>query len=227
MDTKTQGCVDGITPAHAGKSIPYRRIKSRVGDHPRTRGEKSVLMWLSKYRARITPAHAGKRHSPGVHRKRRGDHPRTRGEKLSIRFKSSSDLGSPPHTRGKGCGRRVRMFSMGITPAHAGKSSVAWQGRPAEEDHPRTRGEKFILVQIDCRCSRITPAHAGKSADIPGFPHLSKDHPRTRGEKDIHQKTTCTMRGSPPHTRGKALQYNGQEWDIGITPAHAGKSKKA
>ena len=72
---------DGITPAYAGKSSHYSRVRLRRGDHPRLCGEKFVrcsrsftlsgspppmrgkviLNHLEPLSRRITPAYAGKR----------------------------------------------------------------------------------------------------------------------------------------------------------------------
>ena len=138
------------------------------------------------------------------------------------------------------------MFSMRITPAHAGKSSLLNLSRRNVGDHPRTRGEKRggDVLKADRLGSpphtrgkaapvlhtppgtRITPAHAGKRR-YHNFRYLQdKDHPRTRGEKCTIIPVSSRKRGSPPHTRGKALQaiYEGHRGRI--TPAHAGKRRK-
>ena len=97
--------------------------------------------------------------------------------------------GSPPHTRGpRPCGRRDHL-NHGITPAHAGTTGHAGDGDRLPEDHPRTRGDHWILQKIrifragspphtrgpldavDDRLEdgRITPAHAGTTVifDLP------------------------------------------------------------
>ena len=70
----------------------------------------------------------------------------------------------------------------------------------------------------------ITPAHAGKSV-----PHLCSlsirpDHPRACGEKDFEAQYQKTTEGSPPRMRGKAFLVFLFLTELGITPAHAGKS---
>ncbi len=152
-----------ITPAHAGKSF-RNGLNVRVHeDHPRTRGEKQDFrpklfiikgspphtrgkvtpLTLRIFEARITPAHAGKRITQGLSLWIYGDHPRTRGEKQTPLPPLLPASGSPPHTRGK-----VYLFipviqETRITPAHAGKSEQDLLHDPPEQDHPRTRGEKF------------------------------------------------------------------------------------
>ena len=130
-------------------------------DHPRTRGEKVYIF-------RTPPA--GK------------DHPRTRGEKKSKLFTKPANVGSPPHTRGKGSRPVGSSDCRRITPAHAGKRRIRIKIKPTPRDHPRTRGEKAGKTaagsrrtgspphtrgkgQTDntrLRFTRITPAHAGK-----------------------------------------------------------------
>ena len=151
--------------------------------------------------------------------------------------------GSPPHTRGK-----VRHLShipqlVGITPAHAGKSPWTAPKRQRNGDHPRTRGEKHFLGVSQCHNQGspphtrgkavgpllalehggITPAHAGKSLGIATLSRCPRDHPRTRGEKVPVANPFSRQRGSPPHTRGKDLDFYEEGEEDGITPAHAGK----
>ena len=111
-------------------------------------------------------------------------------------------------------------------------------------DHPRTRGEKNPILSwyICCQGSpphtrgkvpttlsfsfteRITPAHAGKRFQKVDGLKPSADHPRTRGEKKNIKNSPYPLKGSPPHTRGKACDFPFSFISIRITPAHAGKS---
>ena len=111
-------------------------------------------------------------------------------------------------------------------------------------DHPRTCGEKGARVLQGFGVTgspphmrgkgngahahngklRITPAHAGKRNCNKGVKQNGKDHPRTCGEKFRLLQAVVPGNGSPPHMRGKALHDTGHSFDIGITPAHAGKS---
>ena len=113
--------IERITPAHAGKRWHINYIRSRLGDHPRTCGEKfyriasriligespphmrgKVLSVLGyPLPVRITPAHAGKRKSNKERSHYAKDHPRTCGEKERAGSEKSCVLGSPPHMRGK------------------------------------------------------------------------------------------------------------------------------
>ena len=131
----------GITPACAGKSRNRSPRVPRLGDHPRMRGEKPVLVNDEPDRegspphARgkdypqgapcsgfgITPACAGKRICQSHLRFLRRDHPRMRGEKSTRATAERSRPGSPPHARGKVLLLGEHPGGCGITPACAGK----------------------------------------------------------------------------------------------------------
>ncbi len=254
-----------ITPAHAGKSPKPDSRTASCWDHPRTRGEKLTRNYLFESHTgspphtrgkvksrifytvdcRITPAHAGKRESFPDRHIRQQDHPRTRGEKLAKFVTSTGYPGSPPHTRGKGRTQCAVNDGFGITPAHAGKSVGFLKCTLYREDHPRTRGEKALIVHLitsfpgspphtrgkvlPCPANRhiagITPAHAGKRQITATIIAFIRDHPRTRGEKRAERLLLFGGEGSPPHTRGKAVPQLGLRGEGRITPAHAGKSR--
>ena len=135
-------CDARITPAHAGKSLKKSCTRARWEDHPRPCGEKipdkrldSVTPGspppmrgkgqcgaLESSYVRITPAHAGKRLSRASCTYMRQDHPRPCGEKREGRHPLGVGLGSPPPMRGKGAINGWEDTTIGITPAHAGKS---------------------------------------------------------------------------------------------------------
>ena len=111
--------------------------------------------------------------------------------------------GSPPHMRGKAAWYHHHIFSVGITPAYAGKSQSSQSQSVQNGDHPRICGEKRVdtLLKIakagspphmrgkervfkEYRLSvRITPAYAGKSQRVRHRVGLYRDHPRICGEK--------------------------------------------
>ena len=135
------------------------------------------------------------------------------------------------------------VFDVGITPAHAGKSSCFGCSVCCVWDHPRTCGEKgFRLFRQYFRLGSpphmrgkdsaapalalgqgITPAHAGKSASLCSCAWLPGDHPRTCGEKSALPGPAIAVQGSPPHMRGKGIDRSAHTDKSGITPAHAGK----
>ena len=133
----------GITPAHAGNTIPSLFPSSSWRDHPRTRGEYSIeydenLMKEGSpphtrgilpdcldaiKQAGITPAHAGNTDSNNPEAGTQGDHPRTRGEYVQGFGEIFGGVGSPPHTRGIPMTLLFTKFFNGITPAHAGNTT--------------------------------------------------------------------------------------------------------
>ena len=217
----------GITPACAGKSRSGHSHGRTTWDHPRVCGEKA--RWLPGAGAlrRITPACAGK-------------------STLSSMY-CLITLGSPPRVRGKGDGEHGERVQRGITPACAGKRTMRAASRSTTWDHPRVCGEKLEPkdydapekgspprvrgkgVRLCCRspARRITPACAGKSWAARSRPKCSRDHPRVCGEKARMPSLPPSRTGSPPRVRGKGGRGPKQVSRAGITPACAGKSKKA
>ena len=158
-------CCQGITPAHAGKSVFRSSLALVCKDHPLACGEKIslplhfLLVLGSPPRMRgkgqpafggqtdcgITPAHAGKRRriapSPLFFRITPAhagkscwirlcsgiawDHPRACGEKICHHIGGILEKGSPPRMRGKVSQAILQALEHGITPAHAGKSSLS------------------------------------------------------------------------------------------------------
>ena len=188
------------------KRMAHPCLHLRSGSPPRMRGkvQKSQAVVLVKG---ITPAYAGK--SSGLMQKSgtNGDHPRVCGEKHVLFLSQFVNLGSPPRMRGKGLVRAAITVRLGITPAYAGKSSLAVIMPHAPEDHPRVCGEKDGVTYLVHSSNGITPAYAGKSM-LPRFlSHPLRDHPRVCGEKFRFWFLGLTGLGSPPRMRGKEV-YN-------------------
>ena len=72
----------------------------------------------------------------------------------------------------------------------------------------------------------ITPAHAGNTCLHGQRRIFSRDHPRTRGEYVMYAASSSRSKGSPPHTRGIPHPCLFWHWLSGITPAHAGNTRK-
>ena len=64
------------------------------------------------------------------------------GEKCRSWLMVAASMGSPPRGRGKDLKEAIQMIKMGITPAWAGKSCIAFDFSLDVEDHPRVGGEK-------------------------------------------------------------------------------------
>ena len=91
--------------------------------------------------ARITPADAGKTalrlqcHFLGW------DHPRGCGENTLRPRPDKHRPGSPPRMRGKPPFANAGKYTIGITPADAGKTQLSRHLEHSREDHPRGCGE--------------------------------------------------------------------------------------
>ena len=150
-------------------SSPLTRGKPEEGDgragadvaHPRSRGENPVppLTGISilgsspltrgkPHRVRLAPrglglipAHAGK--TPRSERRcpPRRAHPRSRGENPVLHFTAACRAGSSPLTRGKPRPSANGTRTMGLIPAHAGKTTTLLGTLAASRAHPRSRGE--------------------------------------------------------------------------------------
>ena len=64
--------------------------------------------------------------------------------------------------RGKVDNVRVMCYNLRITPAYAGKRSVAIERSTPSRDHPRLCGEKSAEIMAEHDAVGITPAYAGK-----------------------------------------------------------------
>ena len=195
---------DGITPAHAGKTIFHCLFSFTAWDHPRACGENDTAYpspcvgkgspprMRGKHNVSsdfpllpgITPAHAGKTPEDSLQCRAQGDHPRACGENIARRMSEMHSVGSPPRMRGKREGGNREKPMVGITPAHAGKTFL----QPA------------------------------RISDI-------GDHPRACGENVTRIMCSLPLLGSPPRMRGKLVQWPDDIRDAGITPAHAGKTE--
>ena len=174
--------LEGLIPAHAGKTARMGTTRVRRRAHPRSRGENrsvtsrspstrgsSPLTRGKRWRAAalicaggLIPAHAGK--TP-VHGRAYGSpwaHPRSRGENPTVVGRHLMVDGSSPLTRGK------------LGPAGSGKSSLG-----------------------------LIPAHAGKTCAYLKYPPIFRAHPRSRGENELFASCFEDVTGSSPLTRGK------------------------
>ena len=135
-----------LIPAHAGKTPPAKRAGAASRAHPRSRGEnadrqrETATAWGSSPLTRgkpdlsevggpltrLIPAHAGKTMNGVSSISATTAHPRSRGENEIGGGLGAHQFGSSPLTRGKRgvrcrCGR-----SLGLIPAHAGKTRGGW-----------------------------------------------------------------------------------------------------
>ena len=180
------GCacdIIGITPAHAGNSMPFGNNQPDTQDHPpRMRGT-AICSLLRNCSIRITPAHAGNSSSFDRYFVSDKDHPRACGEQDPCVKIQCRIVGSPPRMRGTALFATICNKQPGITPAHAGNRCLYPKLHALTRDHPRACGEQLTQVPIMRQIqgspprmrgtegnrhgtstdARITPAHAGNS----------------------------------------------------------------
>ena len=153
-------------------------------------------------------------------------------------------VGSSPLTRGKPEMPAQYRALVGLIPAHAGKTTG--RARPAGQRraHPRSRGENRdgvidrlsiggsspltrgklhaeLLGEVD---NGLIPAHAGKTEPAIHTRRRGRAHPRSRGENTATIRSYMRKGGSSPLTRGKLLADQDIPVEIGLIPAHAGKT---
>ena len=215
----------GLIPAHAGKTSYRATHRGHSAAHPRSRGENrrsclicSMILGSSPLTRgkpvthggdgapeRLIPAHAGKTVFTSWAVCKMRAHPRSRGENPLTASALPSCPGSSPLTRGKQNLVTKSRYSLGLIPAHAGKTRTTRRRVARRRAHPRSRGENKCVVcdrwlvlgsspltrgkprprTPRARGRRLIPAHAGKTrrrfiALIPG-----KAHPRSRGENRL------------------------------------------
>ena len=85
------------------------------------------------------------------------------------------------------------------------------------------RGKVYFCHHV-YNLAGITPAYAGKSLLTGRLMRITRDHPRLCGEKNLPICRYLLNSGSPPPMRGKDISIFIYNWNIGITPAYAGKS---
>ena len=171
-------------------------------------------------------------------------HPRSRGENISAPASTPSMRGSSPLTRGKLDLVRTQVRTIGLIPAHAGKTRPGMPTTPSRPAHPRSRGENFQAKTIPARGpgsspltrgkrerrrdpiagARLIPAHAGKTLLRALGAGACAAHPRSRGENSWGRGVHPRQGGSSPLTRGKRAQAQQGHLHVRLIPAHAGKT---
>ena len=136
--------------------------------------------------------------------------------------------------------------SVGLIPAHAGKTCPCRARLLVEWAHPRSRGENLIVDRPanpqagsspltrgklpswtrSLLTARLIPAHAGKTSMTDRSPSKHTAHPRSRGENGAWCGRRVFSMGSSPLTRGKLAPPSGRGHHGGLIPAHAGKTTR-
>ena len=70
--------------------------------------------------------------------------------------------GSSPLTRGKRQGTWLQDNVHGLIPAHAGKTASTLTWPSSDSAHPRSRGENFLIVNVERKVDGSSPLTRGK-----------------------------------------------------------------
>ena len=171
-----------------------------LGSPPLARGTDAKTR-LRTVDIRITPACAGNSLVVWSFSASSWDHPRLRGEQLNPAWVEWLMGGSPPLARGTAIVADTSLSHSGITPACAGNSALDGILCAFDWDHPRLRGEQFVLM-----------LHYRPGSGSP---------PLARGT-DAIDLIISTALGSPPLARGTGIRGPRKARGGGITPACAG-----
>ena len=238
--------MDGLIPAHAGKTEYMHATYPDAQAHPRSRGENALAHFRAHLEQGSSPLTRGKPAAPHKAQVTMRAHPRSRGENVAAEAATSTATGSSPLTRGKPLLPTAPKAPPGLIPAHAGKTATLARALSCFWAHPRSRGENVIAVLIDdtplgsspltrgkhvsdettlAKCGLI-PAHAGKTLGGRGMGSIARAHPRSRGENINAGSYLQTIEGSSPLTRGKPASTISRSFSNGLIPAHAGKTTR-
>ena len=214
-----------------------------TGSSPLTRGKQGRIQVQGRIRGLI-PAHAGKTPAVRVSGFAGAAHPRSRGENKAVPLTLARASGSSPLTRGKQGRALDTCKSVGLIPAHAGKTwptprlmTSAWaHPRSRGENNPfrsrstrppgsspLTRGKQPVSVALNATPGLI-PAHAGKTVVSLDMWCCVPAHPRSRGENPCLFGRQGPLHGSSPLTRGKRVPLLSWQELVRLIPAHAGKT---
>ena len=216
--------VEGLIPAHAGKTglsptphpahaahprsrgenaTPHKAQVTMRGSSPLTRGKQSIDKMVSTS-GRLIPAHAGKTLRSWSRGRPRGAHPRSRGENQLVFFVGPLDLGSSPLTRGKRlCELRISVDA-GLIPAHAGKTGCRRCLPTGHRAHPRSRGENGRSAAADFHTNGSSPLTRGKHQRRICGPPCLRLIPAHAG-KTVPSLQSVFQSGAHPRSRGENL----------------------
>ena len=149
--------------------LPPAPERALNGSSPLTRGKHGPVddWWAS---TRLIPAHAGKTELIGGSDERVQAHPRSRGENVGEAVGYLFGGGSSPLTRGKLVDTSRESVSIGLIPAHAGKTHFGDSGLYPIRAHPRSRGENGREGEPRHCASGSSPLTRGKLRAWVPFP---------------------------------------------------------
>ena len=215
--------VDGLIPAHAGKTEPGCSRTSPSTAHPHSCGENVVCFCApsavqgssplmrgkrghgshGQVEHGLIPAHTGKTRACRAEPTSTRAHPRSRGENPPPLEVPKYAMGSSPLMRGKSGRVHGVTERLGLIPTHAGKTWSATERSPSRTAHPRSRGENREST------TQKVP-RAGSS-------------PLTRGELACDTQGVDVVGLIPTHA-GKTLQSVGGFYSWAAHPCSRGEN---
>ena len=195
--------LEGLIPAHAGKTDgPFCPMRQRRA-HPRSCGENSLMDVQNTFCEGSSPLMRGKLEAIG-------------GE--------DAHTGLIPAHAGKTVRRRHTLRSRRAHPHSCGENDPpSFSRSPFRGSSPLMRG-KHGQRRKGLPRGRLIPAHAGKTGSPQPRRCRARAHPRSRGENLVNCNVYCNELGSSPLTRGKPRLAAGCQKRSGLIPAHAGKT---
>ena len=192
---------EGIIPARAGFTSAQAARRSRISDHPRSRGVYRSWPWSPSPRTGSSPLARGLQDATLGGGEAERIIPARAGFTVPPGRWTRAAPGSSPLARGLRRSRRCASFALRIIPARAGFTAPPVTTPDAKPDHPRSRGvyASDIRGMSDADGSsplarglrapatappatpRIIPARAGFTPGDHGLHRSLKDHPRSRG----------------------------------------------
>src|SRR5208337_2577266 len=150
-------------------------------------------------------------------------HPRTPGENPYLGGPLFTDAGPPPHTGGKGREASQGSRLLRSTPVRRGKSPRCVPTPCWQTVHPRTPGEKTVVLSSPLQPPGPPPYAGGKDPEPDGPPLRTRPtpvrrgksprcvpthcwqtvRPRTPGEKTVVLSSPLQPPGPPPYAGGK------------------------
>ena len=105
-----------------------------------------------------------------------------RGEYTLKQLITERRMGSPPLARGIPTYNQTKRVKRGITPACAGNTDADASTYNQRRDHPRLRGEYFMVASSNSNFIGSPPLARGILLKRVRYLIIDMDHPRLRGE---------------------------------------------
>ena len=214
----------GTSPHTRGKLTPRGWWETQRWEHPRIRGENSRPGAGGRPRGGNIPAYAGKTRTQSTRTPSTREHPRIRGENPLLEGPIRHQPGTSPHTRGKPRQQQLGSVSARNIPAYAGKTYSIPARLITSKEHPRIRGENFVLTKRQGDQRGTSPHTRGKRDFFRSIWNNFRNIPAYAGKtvhEHVKQHIDC---GTSPHTRGKQYHRKCTRKGNRNIPAYAGKT---